>query len=587
MNFIQFINESKLSIEVSEGTDLNFTLKPGVILNFKDGETWKVTKVIGNANNPRGVMANPYGDTKKQYVSVAIEFTIDQLKSDLQISESNTNSDEYEETHESKVSESKITLKRQYTNNHPEITVGKDARVRNKVIEAIKDGKISQDEFDSVIREMSTDAKRWMRRNSQFFNVSEDGISLSKIGNRILKSIMISEANKQPQIWVPAGFEKEISKYTTSQITRDIVLKAAKKWNVDSEDAIQYYEYAWGVNLTENKNTKTIKTKFIFESFKEFTESLNEAFGSAILAAVLTGKGTKTDKDLTKAFYGKTKLALDKIQDEDIIVTDPMTAYKEKSENTIVFYVSDNEKPNPYAPSDAFHSNKTIPGGAYLLALTTGDNSFYENSWKKGLITTGDTGADSVGISKRYKGWDATGLYNVKRIAEVADRAIIINLSLLQQKYSTANLKAERSAAQAGATAFQSDKDFKSENLARYHTILATNAVSLPLDKMVADAIDALAAQIKSGLASGEKTKYGEPMIGTSSKGKEVKLKDASQHMNNILDDYSRYADYTKQEADEIATYGKASNWYSVSAKDYAKRCVDNIKKIEGLTYAW
>ena len=336
-----------------------------------------------------------------------------------------------------------------------------------------------------------------------------------------------------------------------------------------------------------------MKTNFIFESFKEFTESLNEAFGSAILAGILTGKGDKVDKQLAKAFYGKTKLALDKVQDEDIITVDPMTAYKEKSENTIVFYISDNEKENPHAPSDGYSSNKVIPGGGYLLALASGSNKFYDNVWTsngrfgvrkntdRSLKAVDNGSVDSVGISKKYKGWDATGLYNVKRIAEVADRAVVINLSLLQQKYSTANKRDERHSAKAGATAFKSD------NLARYQEILATKASKLPLDKMVADAIDELAAQIKAGLKSGDKTKYGEPMIGKSSKGKEVKLRDASQHMNNILDDYSRYADYTKQDEDEKALYGKSSNWYLKSAKEYAKRCTDNIKKIEGMTYAW
>ena len=39
----------------------------------------------------------------------------------------------------------------------------------------------------------------------------------------------------------------------------------------------------------------------------------------------------------------------------------------------------------------------------------------------------------------------------------------------------------------------------------RYQIILQNKAVKLPLDKMVADAIDTLADQIKTGLAKGEK----------------------------------------------------------------------------------
>jgi len=71
-----FVNEAK-----------NFNVKDlpvGAILNFKDGETWKITKVIGNSSNPRGYMAAPYGKTKDHYISVQIEFAIEKLEDDLE-----------------------------------------------------------------------------------------------------------------------------------------------------------------------------------------------------------------------------------------------------------------------------------------------------------------------------------------------------------------------------------------------------------------------------------------------------------------------------------------------------------------------
>ena len=43
-----------------------------------------------------------------------------------------------------------------------------------------------------------------------------------------------------------------------------------------------------------------------------------------------------------------------------------MAAYKNKQADTIIFYISDNEKENPHAPYDAYYDNKTIPGGGYL-----------------------------------------------------------------------------------------------------------------------------------------------------------------------------------------------------------------------------
>lgn len=71
--FEQFVSEGKIK-----------NIKVGSILNFTDGETWKVTKFIGSPSNPRGVFALPYGDTKEKYVSVAIEFKMDDLEKSVE-----------------------------------------------------------------------------------------------------------------------------------------------------------------------------------------------------------------------------------------------------------------------------------------------------------------------------------------------------------------------------------------------------------------------------------------------------------------------------------------------------------------------
>ena len=88
-----------------------------------------------------------------------------------------------------------VTLKRQYTENHPAITVGKSADIRNRMLEAIKDGKITQEKFNTILSEMSKDSSRWLKRNSRFFNVSEDGVALSKYGVKILNTITVNEGN--------------------------------------------------------------------------------------------------------------------------------------------------------------------------------------------------------------------------------------------------------------------------------------------------------------------------------------------------------------------------------------------------------
>jgi len=523
------------------------------------------------------------------------------------------------------IQERHITVKRKYTENHPAIKVGKAAKIRNKVLEAIKDGKLTKDEFESIVREMTVDSTRWLRRNSTYFNVSEDGITLSKTGKRVLNELAPVEteleinekasAFKQANVMAEEIFgEFGIATLDYDQISRVIDIKRAdklaKKYGEDSFMALTELDMEELLNknpkLVKENKSNNMKSKLVFESFSEFVESLSastnestemltEAFKSSLLASLFNNKYGKFDKNLAKAFYGSARVKMDLIEDEDLLTLDPQTAYKNKQDDTIIFYLSDTPKENPHAPSDAWTDHKHIPGEGYLLAVASGDNAFYTRAWgsrysrnSEQVLKKVENGSlDSIGISKKYKGWDGTGLYNVKRIAEVADRAIVLNMALLRQKYSSANQRADRASAKAGAIAFKSDKDFKKDNMDRYQIILQNKAVKLPLDKMVADAIDTLADQIKTGLAKGEKTKYGEISIGTNKKGNHVKMRDASNHMSNILDNYSRYCDYVEQEKESKDRYGDAESWYARSIKQYAKQIKDDVSKIESFDYAW
>lgn len=523
------------------------------------------------------------------------------------------------------IQERHITVKRKYTENHPAVKVGKAAKIRNKVLEAIKDGKLTKEEFDSIVREMTVDSTRWLRRNSTYFNVSEEGVSLSKKGKRILNELAPVETeleiNEKVSAFKKANVMAEeifgefgIATLDYNEISRVIDIKRAdklaKKYGEDSFMALTELDMEELLNknprLVKENKSNNMKSKLVFESFSEFVESLSnstnestemltEAFKSSLLASLFNDKYGKFDKNLAKAFYGSARVKMDLIEDEDLLTLDPQTAYKNKQDDTIIFYLSDTPKENPHAPSDAWADHKHIPGEGYLLAVASGDNAFYTRSWgsryssnrEQSLKRVENGSTDSIGISKKYKGWDGTGLYNVKRIAEVADRAIVLNMALLRQKYSSANQRADRASAKAGAIAFKSDKDFKKDNMDRYQIILQNKAVKLPLDKMVADAIDTLADQIKTGLAKGEKTKYGEISIGTNKKGNHVKMRDASNHMSNILDNYSRYCDYVEQEKESKDRYGDAESWYARSIKQYAKQIKDDVSKIESFDYAW
>lgn len=326
-----------------------------------------------------------------------------------------------------------------------------------------------------------------------------------------------------------------------------------------------------------------------FLGIKEST--VNEAFSSMKLQSILTSAGSMP-KDFAKTFYQMAKVQLDKIQDVDIIEMDPEQARKEKRNNAVYLYFTTNEKPNPYAGKNSWGVS-TIPANT-LLGVTDGSNEWlaaeYSRSWgsknrTKSLAKTTRNDGAGFGKSAANDTW-GSGISSLSKVAELADRAYVLDLDILRARYSTTAQRDERTAAKKGATAFKSDKDFKAENLARYHTILADRAAAMPIDTEVLKAIDVVAAQIKDGLAAGKKGKYGDVIIGEDPKGREVKLRDASNAMQNLLDDFNRYVDYTNQaKREEEAGYG--SNYYSREVKNYAKSIKDRISKIEKMDYVW
>ena len=112
---------------------------------------------------------------------------------------------------------------------------------------------------------------------------------------------------------------------------------------------------------------------------------------------------------------------------------------------------------------------------------------------------------------------------SVKRIAEVSDGAIVVDVDSLQQRCSTVNKTAQRDAEKVGAIACKNDMEFKRENLKRYKDILDEASLKLPLEKMVKDAIKDLTEQIKDGIKEfGERVGADDTVvIGTTPGGKE------------------------------------------------------------------
>lgn len=499
------------------------------------------------------------------------------------------------------VNEAKITLKRRYTENHPAVTAGKAARIRNKMLDAIADGVLTEEEFNNILSEYSANAKQWMKRNARFFNVSEEGIALSKFGKRALSAVVVNEEESAAKKAKDAGdeeFEFNGKKFPVTIKEGNAFGAARAKAIADGKDEFTVDGETYpveDVDKEDKENAKEFKGEsFVYESFSSFVESLNEAqslneaFKSMKLAKLLTPKKKSNwNKGIAQEFYNYTQVKLDKVEDHDLLEVDPKVAYKQKGGTKVKFFLIDNDKQSPYTEDS--YDGKISAG---LIAVLNGNNDFMGAVYRrfssdKGRILTKTGKADSLGVDKRRKGYGATGLSSAKRIADFADRAIVIDVDILRQRYSAQQQKDSRSAAKKGAIAFKSDKEFKAENIARYNEILANKAASLPLDKMVKDAIDKLADQIKEGVAKGEKGRYGDIIIGKNSKGNEAKMRDASNHMSNILDDYGRYVEYIANGEKEKEEWGRENSYYAREAKTYAKNIKDKINTIDTFDYAW
>jgi hypothetical protein len=149
--------------------------------------------------------------------------------------------------------EARIAIKHVYSN----------APVRNKVLELLKSGKISESDFMDAVSKAGAPAK-WLQRNSQYFKIEEeDGVkfySLSKSGETIVNSLQLNEAS---QFGNRAGLTKEETLKIAQKVADAISKVEGSKCTVNKksvdEDSfdldIDGEEYAGGsYNLYDNGN---------------------------------------------------------------------------------------------------------------------------------------------------------------------------------------------------------------------------------------------------------------------------------------------------------------------------------------------
>jgi len=434
-------------------------------------------------------------------------------------------------------------------------------------------------------------------KNSNESVVTEARVSAKKL----LKSVVNGESNSVEGIKLSKEMAQSFLEWLDqssygrkfSDLPFDKLFSAAFNWGIE-----RYAKDNKLKNELKDLKTKakTMKESKIYESFSEFVNEsleLNEALKSSKLRGLLTMK--RGSKAILKAIYGFSKIELDKITDDQIIDIDPKLG--KKAEGLVVYYTTQ-EKDNPYADTSksTYNSAGKIPANT-ILALGMGKDVAYvkrdyiKRKMTMSLTTDPRKSSYDIGINKEYRGWDASGIYNVKRVIDVADAAFVINTNALP---NTKGKIEDRVKAKEGALAFKSDKEFKDANIARYREILQKRASELPIDKLVEDAIDDATKVMKDGLKNQEKNKYGELIAGVGKDGRAYKLNDISNFINGLISDYERWSGYMATIEEAEAKYGKDSREFEWEARysqkeseEYAKRIKDKLAKLKKRNLAW
>jgi hypothetical protein len=149
------------------------------VLNFKDGEVWRVTRVIGNTSNPRGFFVKPHdAKTKKANTSIEIELKPDFLQKNLKsINESNTVYTDWDEY----VNPDYIlvTLKGGKKLKIAKKSIKGGSRIYQAILGAFNDNnyKITNKIVNSMIDSLNEST----RRSKDFFEDSKYGVAIHKL----------------------------------------------------------------------------------------------------------------------------------------------------------------------------------------------------------------------------------------------------------------------------------------------------------------------------------------------------------------------------------------------------------------------
>jgi len=292
---------------------------------------------------------------------------------------------------------------------------------------------------------------------------------------------------------------------------------------------------------------------------------INEAFADPLIAKLAKERGIGNRwQSFFKAFAKTHDIAWDKLPKGTLtksnnVNSDPMI------KKGLVFWMVDQEKPNPYKSSRYWDSNYTLRPG--VLAVTLNGKIQYQDRGGVGSKGSGRGRSDAsaaIGSAGR-------GMLMLKKLKEMADSLYTMDFESFRG--GTTALKAKRADLKLGKDTFKDHRSWRRANAERYKSILDARVGSRDqVDRMVGDIVKIANEAIKTGMEVVKIGKYDYMM--TTVGGNEVTMDAVTSGMSRTLRMYAEYIRYANQ-----AEKDKKQDWGGDYNDKHAKDVAGRIKK--------
>jgi hypothetical protein len=294
---------------------------------------------------------------------------------------------------------------------------------------------------------------------------------------------------------------------------------------------------------------------------EEYNNILTEAFADPEIRKLSKMRGMDHGRwtNFFRSFAKTHNIAWDKLPagtlNKSTNLNDPLI------KDGLVFWIVENEKPNPYR-NDRFwdSSSRLWPG---VLAVTLNGKIQYMSG--KGTYSGGTHAGDAIGQAGR-------GMLQVKKLKEMADSLLVMDFETFRG--GTKALKAKRAELKLGKDKFTDHRAWKRANLDRYKDILnARVGTRDQVDKMVGEIVKIANEAVATGM---EVLKIGQyDKIMTTVAGNEVEMDAVTSAMSRALRSYAEYIRYAN-----AAEKDKKRDWGGDYNDRAAKETAGYIKKI-------